>query len=102
MAVRSTNARLVRVELGPAPGVEDDEAKVGGLGPGAGPAHPLFFNRFRRLAQPGGVGQDYRIAGEIEMDLDDIARRPGQGRYDRRLAPGDAVQQARFADIGCP
>ena len=36
------------------------------------------------------------------MDLDDVAGGAGGGRDDRRGAPGEGVQEARFADVGSP
>ena len=44
----------------------------------------------------------YRIAVEIEMDLDHVARGAGIRRHDRRLAPRQPIEQCRFSRIGRP
>ena len=80
--------------------VEHKEPDFGFGGAMAGAAQPLLLDRVVAVAQAGGVGEDHRVAGEIDRDLDDVARRPGDRRGDRRLTAGDAVQQARFAGIG--
>ena len=49
---------------------------------------------------PGGVEQRHRIAVEIEMHLDDVARGAGMRRHDRHLAPRDPIEQRRLAGIG--
>ena len=54
------------------------------------------------LAQPGRVGEHDRIAGEVDRDLDHVARRAGDRRGDRRLAPRELVQQARLAGVRRP
>ena len=54
------------------------------------------------LAQPGGVGEHDRVAGEVDRDLDHVARRAGDRRGDRRLAPRELVQQARLAGVRRP
>ena len=51
------------------------------------------------LAQPGGVGQRHRHAGQVQPRLHDVARGAGPGRDDRRLPPGQRVQQRRLAGI---
>ena len=63
-------------------------------------AQPFLLDRVVAVAQAGGVGEHDRIAGEVDRDLDDVARRAGDRRGDRRLAPRDPVQQARFAGVG--
>ncbi len=80
--------------------VEDEEADFGVRSAAAGAAQPFLLDRIGGLAQTGGVGEDHRVAGEVDRDLDDVAGRAGVGRGDRRLAPRDAVQEARLAGIG--
>ena len=46
------------------------------------------------FADARGVEQRHRIAAEIEMHLDHVARGAGERRHDRGLAPRDAVEQA--------
>ena len=86
--------------IGGLAGVEDEEPQFGGRGAGAGAAHPFLLDRVGAVAQPGGVGENHRIAGEIDRHLDDVARRAGDRRGDRGLPPCDAVEQARLAGIG--
>ena len=83
-------------------GVEHEQPDFGRLGACQRPAQPLLLDRIGAVAQPGGVGEHDRVAGEIDRDLDDVAGRAGDRRGDRRLAPREPVQQARFAGIGRP
>ena len=55
-----------------------------------------------RLPQTRRIDQHEGKAADIEMDLDRIARRAGNGRDDRRLALGERIEQRRFAGIGRP
>ena len=48
---------------------------------------------------PGGVDHRHRIAVEIELHLDDVARGAGMRRDDRHLAPRQLIHQRRLADI---
>ena len=65
-------------------------------------AHALLLDRIVAVADAGGVEQRHRIAVEIEMHLDHVARRAGDRRHDRRLAPGDPVEQGRLAGVRRP
>ncbi len=51
------------------------------------------------LAHPGGVEQGYRITVEIEMHLNNVASGAGMRRHNRRLPPGNPVEQRRLARI---
>ena len=57
-------------------------------------AHPFLLDRIVALADPGGVDHRHRIAVEIEMHFDDVARGAGMRRDDRHLAPRQLVHQA--------
>ena len=48
----------------------------------------------------GRIGQDHRIACDIQMHLDHVAGRAGAGRDDGRFAARQQIQKARFAGIG--
>ena len=71
--------------------VEDEEPDLGLLGTAPGAAQPFLLDRVVAVAQPRCVGEDHRITGEIDRDLDDVSRRAGDRRGDRRLAPRDPV-----------
>ena len=71
--------------------VEDEEPDLGLLGAAPGAAQPFLLDRVVAVAQPRGVGEDHRVAGKVDRDLDDVARRAGDRRGDRRLAPRDPV-----------
>ena len=49
---------------------------------------------------PAVSDDDHRIAAEVEPHLDHVARRAGLLRDDRRLAPGERVEEARLAHVG--
>ena len=83
-------------------GVEHEQAQFGRLGAGQRAAQPFLLDRVGALAQPGRVGEHDRVAGEVDRDLDHVARRAGDRRGDRRLAPRELVQQARFAGVRRP
>ena len=51
---------------------------------------------------PGGVDHRHRIAVEIELHLDDVARGAGVRRHDRDLAARELIHQRRLADIRRP
>jgi hypothetical protein len=50
------------------------------------PAHALGLDLIHRCAQPGGVGEGDRIAGDVHPHLDDVAGGAGDARDDGRLA----------------
>ena len=56
----------------------------------------------RRLAQSGRIGHPDPHAIEIQHHLEQIARRAGFVGDDRRLAPGQRVEQAGLAGIRRP
>ena len=64
------------------------------------PPHPFALNRIKGFADASRIDQGHRIALEVEMDLDDVPGGAFERRDDRRLAPGDTVEQARLARIG--
>ena len=51
------------------------------------------------LANPRRVDHRHRIAVEIELHLDDVARGAGMRRDDRDLAPRQLIHQRRLADV---
>jgi hypothetical protein len=53
----------------------------------------LLLHRIVRLANAGGVDNRHRIAVEIELHFDDVARGPGMRRYDRDLATRELIHQ---------
>ena len=75
-------------------GVEDEEADLGFLGAAQGAAQALLLDKVVALAQARGIGEQHRIAAEVDRDFDDVAGRAGDRRGDRRLAPGDAIEEA--------
>ena len=79
--------------------VEHEEPQLGGLGARQRAAQPFLLDRVGAVAQPGGIGQHDRVAGEVDRHLDHVAGRAGDRRGDRRFAPRQPVQQARFAGI---
>ncbi len=80
--------------------VEDEEPDLGFRGAAPGAAQTFLLDRVGAVAQPRGVGEHHRVAGKVDRDLDDVARRAGDRRGDRGLAPRDAVQQTRLAGVG--
>ncbi len=83
-------------------GVEHEETDLGFLGAAQGTAQALLLDKIVALAQARGVGEQHRIAREVDCDFDNVAGRAGDRRGDRRLAPGDAVQEARLAGVRRP
>src|SRR5581483_9801705 len=65
----------------------------------ASAAHALLLHGIIGLANPGGVDHRHRIAVEIELHLDDIARGAGMRGDDRDFTPRELVHQRRLADI---
>ena len=65
----------------------------------ARPAHPLLLDGIIGLANAGGVDHRYRIAVEIELDLDHVAGGAGMRGDDRHLASRQLIYQRRFADV---
>ena len=61
--------------------------------------HALLLHGIVGLANAGGVDHRHRIAVEIELHLDDVARGAGVRRDDRDLAPRQLIHQGRLADI---
>ena len=76
------------------------EHQIGAGRPLARALHTLLLHRIVRRPDAGGVEQRQRPAGKIEMHLDDVACGARPGRDDRRLAPGDPVEQRRLAGVG--
>ena len=87
-----------------APELDHDQPEIGVGGALACAAHPLRLDRALLAlaggAQPRGVGDDQREAVEREVDLDDVARRSGDVADDRRVAPGERVEEGGFAGVG--
>ena len=79
--------------------IDHPQHQVGRVRPRLRAPHALLLDRIVALADAGGVEQGHRIAAEIEMHLDHVARRAGVGRHDRGLAPRQAIEQARLAGI---
>ena len=73
---------------------------IAGLEAGARHALPLDIAGRPVAPQPRGIGKDDRIAGEIGPHLDHVPRRARGFGDDGGVAPGDPVEQRRFADIG--
>ena len=61
--------------------------------------HAFLLDGIVGLANAGGVDDRHRIAVEIELHLDDVARGAGMRRDDRDLAPRELIHQRRLADI---
>src|SRR5262249_13410860 len=59
----------------------------------------LAFDWIVGFANAGGVDRRHRIAGEIEMEFEDVARGAGKRRDDRSLAPRQSIEQRRLARI---
>ena len=79
--------------------VSQPEHEVGLRRPRPGAAHALLLDRIVGVADAGGVEHHHRIAVEIELHLDDVARGAGMRRDDRGLAPREVIQQRRLAGI---
>src|SRR6185503_17366662 len=77
-----------------------DEIGLRELAPRALDAEPLEL--VCRLAQSGGIDQRERHALDLDRLAQRIARRAGDWRDDRALLAGEAVEQARFSDVGAP
>src|SRR5215469_16921426 len=84
------------------PGVEYEEPDLGLLGAPQRTAITLLLDRVSAVAQARSVGEYDRIPYKIDRDFDDIARRAGDRRGYRRLAAGNAIEQARLAGIWRP
>src|SRR5215831_16712834 len=65
-------------------------------------AYALLLHRLDAVANARRIQDGHRIAVELEMDLDHIARGAGERRNDRCLAPRQPVQQCRLAGIRRP
>ena len=97
--------RIIQTGAAPSPefpsgsGITQPEHQVRFRGAGPGPAHPLLLDGIVGLANAGGIDHRHRIAIEIELHLDDVARGAGMRRDDRDLAPRQLIHQRRFADI---
>ena len=75
--------------------INHKKPKISGGRRGPGPPDTLLFNLVHRgISQTGRIKQNDRIAREIQIDLDDIARRPGGGRSDSRGTPSQRTQGA--------
>ena len=79
--------------------VREPQHEIGFRRAGARTAHALLLHGIVGLANAGGVDDRHRIAVEIELHLDDVARGAGMRRYDRDLAPRQLIHQGRLADI---
>ena len=89
----------LRIGLGPAPAVEDDQREVGARSAGERAAHAFALDFVAALAQAGGVGEGDRPARQVEADLDDVAGGAGAGRDDGRLPSGQAIEKAGFSGV---
>ena len=67
--------------------------------PRPGATDTLLLDRIIRLPNARGVDHRHRIAVEIELHLDDIARGAGVRRHDRDLTARELIHQRRLADI---
>ena len=67
-----------------------------------GTTDALLLDRIVGLANPGSVDHRHRIAVEIELHLDDVARGAGMRRHDRDFTPRELIHQRRLADIRRP
>jgi hypothetical protein len=79
---------------------DHDEIGLRELAPRALDAEPLEL--IDRLAQSRGIDQRERHALDLDRLAQRIARRAGDRRDDRALFAGEAVEQARLADVGTP
>ena len=70
--------------------------------PRPGTTHALLLHRIVGLPNAGGVDHRHRIAVEIELHLDDVARGAGMRRHDRDLTARELIHQRRLADIRRP
>ncbi len=82
--------------------VHDPQHEVRTFRPRPRAAHALLFDRVVAFPHARRIQQRHRIAAEIEMHLDHVARGPRMGRDDRGLAPRQPIEQARFAGIRRP
>src|SRR5262249_23202195 len=80
-------------------GIDDPEHEVGAGGLLARSPHAFAFDWIVRFANAGGIEHRHRIAAEIEMQFEDIARGARKRRHDRRLAARQPVEQRRLARI---
>ena len=64
-----------------------------------GAAYALLLHRIVGVANARGIDHRHRIAVEIELHLDHIARGASMRRHDRHLAPRQCIHQRRLADI---
>ena len=96
----STRSRVRPLIRTPSGGrVEDRYLEIGAGGAVERPAHALGLHRVRGRAEPGRVGENGGKPGNVEVNLDHVAGGAGAGRDDRRLAPRQAVEKARLADV---
>ena len=94
-----TGALTVDEELRARSIVGQPQHQIGFRRARAGAPHAFLLDGIVGLANAGGVDHRHRIAVEIELHLDDVARRAGMRRHDRDLAPRQLIHQRRFADI---
>ena len=62
-------------------------------------AHAFLLDGIVGLANARGVDDGHRIAVEIELHLDDVARGAGMRRDDRHVTARQQIDQRRLADI---
>ena len=64
-----------------------------------GTPHAFLLDRIIGFTNARGVDHRDRLAVEIELHFDDVARGAGIWRDDRDLAPRQMIDQCRFADV---
>ena len=79
-----------------------DDQQIGRCRPRPRASDALGLDRIAGLAQPGGVEQRHRHAAQHHARLQHVARGSRRGRHDRHVAPGQRIDQRRFADIRRP
>ena len=77
-------------------------SSIGALHLGLGTADALLLDDIAALAEPGGVEHVQRHAIEVNALAHHIARGPRNGRHDRRVVPGQAVEKTRLAGVRSP
>src|SRR5262245_61077423 len=80
-------------------GIDDPQHEVCAGGLLARSPHAFAFDWIVRFANAGGIEHRHRIAAEIEMQSEDIARGARKRRHDRSLAACQPVEQRRLARI---
>src|SRR5579864_452027 len=79
--------------------VQKQQYEIGRPSAGKRPSNPLGFDGFGGATQPGGVGNDHRVAAEIQPDVYDIAGSASGFGDDRHITPRQGIDKGAFSGV---